>query len=47
MEIVKASAVDGSFGPVTEQCVIEYQKNKKFNGDGIVETETCTSIVAN
>lgn len=46
-EIVQAAPVDGSFGPVTEQCLIEYQKNKKLKVDGIVGTETWTSIVAN
>ncbi|MBL4935011.1 glucosaminidase domain-containing protein [Clostridium sp. YIM B02515] len=44
-EIVKAVPVDGSFGPITKKCVMEYQRAKNIEVDGIVGTQTWTTIV--
>lgn len=44
-EIVKAVPVDGSFGPITKKCVMEYQKSKNIKTDGIVGPETWAAIV--
>lgn len=46
-EVVNTIPVDGQFGPVTRQCVIEYQKDNKLKPDGIVGLETWNSIVTN
>lgn len=45
-EIVKATPVDGSFGPITKKCVIQYQRSKNIEVDGIVGIQTWTTIVA-
>jgi len=37
--------VDGSFGPITKKCVMEYQRNKNIKMDGIVGTQTWTAIL--
>lgn len=44
-EIVNAAPIDGLFGPVTKKCVMEYQKAKNIQVDGIVGIETWTTIV--
>jgi len=44
-EVVHAVPIDGSFGPITRNCVMEYQKNKNIKVDGIVGTDTWTAIV--
>lgn len=44
-EIVKAVPVDGSFGPITKSCVIQYQKNKNIDADGVVGIQTWAAIV--
>ena len=44
-EIVKAVPVDGDFGPITRKCVMEYQKGKAAQVDGIVGKETWTVMV--
>jgi peptidoglycan hydrolase-like protein with peptidoglycan-binding domain len=44
-EIVKAVPVDGRFGPKTKKCVMEYQRNKNIDVDGIVGAQTWTAIV--
>lgn len=43
--VVNAEPVDGDLGLVTRKCVIEYQKNKGIEADGIVGLETWTSII--
>jgi len=44
-EIVKALPVDGDFGPITKQSVMIYQKNYNIVVDGIVGTETWTTMI--
>lgn len=44
-EIVKALPVDGSFGPITKRCVMEYQKAKNIEVDGVVGPETWTTMI--
>jgi peptidoglycan hydrolase-like protein with peptidoglycan-binding domain len=44
-EIIKAVPIDGSFGPVTRKCVMEYQKAKNIEVDGVVGSKTWTIIV--
>lgn len=36
--------VDGSFGQLTKNCVIKYQKNNDLKQDGIVGNNTCRSL---
>jgi peptidoglycan hydrolase-like protein with peptidoglycan-binding domain len=43
--IVGAAPVDGDFGAVTKQCVIEYQKNNNIEADGIVGPQTWLSML--
>jgi peptidoglycan hydrolase-like protein with peptidoglycan-binding domain len=40
-----AVPVDGDFGPITRQQVIEYQKNRNITVDGIVGTETWSALI--
>jgi peptidoglycan hydrolase-like protein with peptidoglycan-binding domain len=44
-EIVKVVPVDGSFGPTTKEYVMEYQRDKNIDADGIVGFQTWTTIV--
>jgi peptidoglycan hydrolase-like protein with peptidoglycan-binding domain len=44
-EVVNAAPMDGLFGPITKKCVMEYQKAKDIEVDGIVGIETWTTIV--
>lgn len=44
-EIVNAVPIDGSFGPVTKNCVMEYQKSKNIEVDGVVGIQTWTAII--
>jgi hypothetical protein len=44
-DIVKAEPIDGSFGPITRECVINYQRYKRIKVDGIVGIQTWTTIV--
>ncbi|MDP4146652.1 MAG: peptidoglycan-binding domain-containing protein, partial [Bacillota bacterium] len=44
-EIVKAEPVDGSFGPITKKCVMEYQRAKNIEVDGIVGPQTWTTMI--
>lgn len=44
-EVVNAVPVDGDFGPITRNCVIEYQRSKNIAVDGIVGQETWRVIV--
>lgn len=44
-EIVNAEPIDGSFGPITRNCVMEYQRTKNIKVDGIVGIQTWTTIV--
>jgi peptidoglycan hydrolase-like protein with peptidoglycan-binding domain len=44
-EIVKSVPVDGIFGAITKKSVIEYQKTKNINVDGVVGPETWNAIV--
>lgn len=37
---------DGDFGPITEDCVKEYQKSKKLEVDGIVGKNTWNSLLS-
>jgi peptidoglycan hydrolase-like protein with peptidoglycan-binding domain len=43
-EIVGAEPIDGDFGPITLEKVIEYQRNGNIGVDGIVGKETWTII---
>ena len=45
-EIVGAEPIDGDFGPVTLEKVIEYQRNSNIDADGIVGKETWTIIIS-
>lgn len=38
--------VDGEFDPITKNCVMEYQRAKNIEVDGIVGIHTWTAIVA-
>lgn len=44
-EIVKAEPVDGSFGAITKRCVMEYQRTKNIEVDGVVGPQTWTTII--
>jgi peptidoglycan hydrolase-like protein with peptidoglycan-binding domain len=44
-EIVGAEPIDGDFGPITLEKVIEYQRNSNIDADGIVGKDTWTSII--
>lgn len=44
-EVVNAEPIDGSFGPITRNCVMEYQRTKNIKVDGIVGIQTWTTIV--
>jgi peptidoglycan hydrolase-like protein with peptidoglycan-binding domain len=44
-EVVNAAPIDGCFGPVTRNCVMEYQKSKNIDVDGIVGIQTWTAII--
>lgn len=44
-EFVNAEPVDGDFGPITKQRVIEYQTYKNITVDGVVGTETWTDLI--
>jgi peptidoglycan hydrolase-like protein with peptidoglycan-binding domain len=44
-EIVMAEPVDGRFGPITKKCVMEYQRNKNLEVDGIVGPQTWKAII--
>jgi peptidoglycan hydrolase-like protein with peptidoglycan-binding domain len=44
-EVLHAVPVDGSFGPVTKNCVMKYQKTKNIRVDGIVGIQTWTAIL--
>lgn len=39
--------VDGSYGKLTKQCVIKYQKEHNLDPDGIVGPKTCNSLNGN
>ena len=38
--------VDGDFGPLTQQCVINFQKKYKLEQDGVVGPKTCKKLNA-
>lgn len=42
---IDAVPVDGDFGPITRQLVIEYQKDKNITVDGIVGPETWSALI--
>jgi peptidoglycan hydrolase-like protein with peptidoglycan-binding domain len=44
-DIVGAEPIDGDFGPITLEMVIEFQRNSNIGVDGIVGKETWTSII--
>jgi flagellum-specific peptidoglycan hydrolase FlgJ len=44
-ELVNAEPVDGNFGPITRQAVMEYQRNKNIAVDGIVGEETWRILI--
>jgi peptidoglycan hydrolase-like protein with peptidoglycan-binding domain len=44
-ETINAIPIDGSFGPVTKNCVMEYQESKNIDVDGIVGIQTWTASV--
>ena len=44
-ELVNAEPVDGDFGSITRQAVMEYQRNKNITVDGIVGAETWRILV--
>jgi peptidoglycan hydrolase-like protein with peptidoglycan-binding domain len=44
-EVIKAAPVDGSFGPITKKCVMEYQRTKNIKADGIVGNQTWNAIL--
>lgn len=44
-EVVKAMPTDGSFGPLTKRCVMEYQRTTNIEVDGIVGPQTWTTII--
>lgn len=44
-EVINAQLVDGNFGPVTQQCVMKYQKEKNITVDGIVGKQTWRAII--
>ena len=44
-EIVGADHVDGDFGPITLEKVMEFQRNNNLQVDGIVGKETWTSLI--
>jgi peptidoglycan hydrolase-like protein with peptidoglycan-binding domain len=44
-EFVNAEPIDGDFGPITRQAVMEYQRNKNIAVDGIVGAETWRVLV--
>jgi peptidoglycan hydrolase-like protein with peptidoglycan-binding domain len=44
-EIVNAVPIDGSFGPVTRNCVMEYQRVNNIEVDCVVGIETWTIIL--
>jgi len=44
-EVVHAKPIDGNFGPVTRNCVVEYQKTKNIEVDGIVGFETWSAVI--
>jgi peptidoglycan hydrolase-like protein with peptidoglycan-binding domain len=44
-ETLHAVPVDGKFGPITKNCVMEYQSIKNIQVDGIVGIQTWTAIV--
>lgn len=46
-EIVGADPADGIFGSITRDKVIQYQKNKNIEADGIVGIKTWTAIITN
>jgi peptidoglycan hydrolase-like protein with peptidoglycan-binding domain len=37
--------VDGSIGTITKKCVMEYQKSRNLEVDGIVGPQTWTNII--
>jgi peptidoglycan hydrolase-like protein with peptidoglycan-binding domain len=44
-EALQAVPVDGSFGPITKKCVMEYQRDKNIELDGVVGIQTWTTII--
>lgn len=44
-KVLNSQPVDGDFGPITKQCVMEYQRNNNIDVDGIVGIQTWTYIV--
>jgi hypothetical protein len=44
-EVLKAAPIDGSFGPITKKYVVEYQKDKSIEEDGIVGHQTWSTII--
>jgi peptidoglycan hydrolase-like protein with peptidoglycan-binding domain len=38
--------MDGSFGPITKKCFMEYQRSRNLEVDGIVGPQTWTNIIA-
>lgn len=44
-EVVRAILIDGNFGPITKKCVIQYQKDKGIEVDGVVGPQTWNAIV--
>jgi N-acetylmuramoyl-L-alanine amidase len=45
-EILLVLPVDGIFGPVTKKYVMEYQRAKNIQVDGIVGTDTWNAILS-
>ena len=44
-ETLHAAPIDGSFGLITRNCVMEYQKTKNIDVDGIVGIQTWNNII--
>lgn len=44
-EIVKAEPADGDFGPITQRCVMKFQKLKNIQEDGIVGPQTWAAMI--
>lgn len=44
-EIMNIEPIDGDFGPFTERCVMEYQRDHSISIDGVVGKETWTTLL--
>jgi peptidoglycan hydrolase-like protein with peptidoglycan-binding domain len=44
-KVIGAHPVDGDFGPITQRRVLEYQRDKNIDADGVVGVHTWTFIV--